>query len=516
MLFTRGATLCILRSFMKKLLYTTIILALICFGQTPTARAAEDAASINHILISEIQTGGATDATEEFVELYNPGEASVDITGWLLQYRAASGVATQKWPNSSTKATITCADNTSESCKVIMQPKTRLVLVNRIANIAGSQQMSGGFSGTGGQIRLVQPGDEPIVQDFVGYGTAQDFESAPAAAPTAGGSIKRIDSADSEPIDSGNNAQDFIASCGSPTPGQDDSDPQPLSTGCTASSAPNQNSGNQATGTTLPAETSSSSEDELSSTNDPSTQALKTYLPVIITELFPDPAQPQLDSSDEFIELYNPNDVAITLKDYHLQTGSDYRYDYILGDTPLPPRGYIAIHSAVSKVSLANSGSGVRLTDPNGSIASEAPNYGDAKEGQSWMQDDTGWRWTLTPTPGAANILTTPAPKITASSTSTKKSTSKSTKTNSTKETNKAAKVPAVKKASTQNEQKTEPQKEEPKKSFDQQYWLLIPFGALAFGYMTYEYRHEIKKTYSRIRQKLIPGKPDSAQNDFD
>lgn len=36
------------------------------------------------ILISEIQITGKTDAKEEFVELYNPNNSDVDLTGWYI------------------------------------------------------------------------------------------------------------------------------------------------------------------------------------------------------------------------------------------------------------------------------------------------------------------------------------------------------------------------------------------------------------------------------------------------
>src|SRR6185503_2723571 len=122
-----------------------------------------------------------------------------------------------------------------------------------------------------------------------------------------------------------------------------------------------------------------------------------------------------------------------------------YRYSFTLGDTPLGPHAYLAISSAVSKLSLANTGSGVRLIDPNGDIAYEAPNYGNAKPGESWMQDDAGWKWTLTPTPNAVNILTLPQPKVVTSTALPKKKAA--TKITAPKITTpKQAKAPATKK----------------------------------------------------------------------
>ena len=52
----------------------------------PGARAAA-----NHVVISQFATRGPTAATDEFVELYNPTSAAVDLSGWKMQYKSATG-----------------------------------------------------------------------------------------------------------------------------------------------------------------------------------------------------------------------------------------------------------------------------------------------------------------------------------------------------------------------------------------------------------------------------------------
>ena len=492
---------------MKKAILYTLIGGVLCIGQTPVAHAASDLPQPANILISEVQTGGASDTTEEFVELFNPNDAPVDITGWQLQYRAASATATQSWPASTVKVTFACPTGSATDCRVIIAPHNRIVATHTLANIAGAFSMAGGFSGTGGQIRLVQPGNQPTVHDLVGYGTAVFAETNPAPAPTGGTSVKRAADVNDDPIDTNNNAIDFIAACGEPTPGQDDIAFLPRATGCQEpepTPTPGPQPGDLDPG---PSDQPSTDEPGQGGVTDPT----PTYLPLIITEVFADPESPQQDSTDEFIEIYNPNDSAVTLKDYRLQTGSDYRYSFTLGDTPLGPHMYLAIPSAVSKLSLANSGSGVRLIDPLGNTAYEAPNYGDAKEGQSWMQDDAGWKWSLTPTPGAANVLTLPKPKATAAAIPAPAKKKTATKTSTSKTTSqKAAKAPAAKKST----EKTPQQKTPTTKAaatFNPQYWLLAPLGTLAVGYAAYEYRHGISRTartsWAKIRGKQPPAK---------
>jgi hypothetical protein len=485
---------------MKKAILYTLIGGVFCVGSTPTVHAEAPATTLLPIIISEIQTAGTTDATEEFVELFNPNTDDIDITGWLLQYRPASGTASQSWTSSSTKATLACPDGAAPDCRVVIPAKNRIAVTHTIANIASALSMTGGFSSAGGQIRLVQPGT-PIVHDFVGYGTATHAETSPATAPAAGKSMKRVVDSQGHPIDTDNNALDFIAACGEPTPGQEDTSYIPQVDGCSAPP--------DATPDPVPDPpiTDPIPQPDEPPVEDPGQGSVPVYLPVVITEVFADPTPPQQDSTDEFIEIYNPNDSAITLKGYRLQTGSDFRYTYTLGDTPLGPRMYLAIPSAVSKLSLANSGSGVRLIDPNGAIAYEAPHYGDAKEGQAWMQDDTGWKWSLTPTPGSANTLTLPPPKVLTLATPQKK---KAAKTASAKVTApKQTKAPATKKATEQPKNTT---LQAATTAANPQYWLLIPLGTLAAGYAAYEYRHDISRASRNAWAKIRGKEPSSGE----
>lgn len=373
------------------------------------------------------------------------------------------------------------------------------MLVHAITGIAGSFPMSGGFSATGGEIRLIKPGASADVQDLVGYGTAADSENSPAPAPAAGKTIKRALDADGNPIDTNDNSADFVVNCGDPSPGAADVSPLPYLTGCYT---PHADTTTPPSDQTTDPSTTDPPQDQ---TSDPDpTPASPTYLPILVTEVFPDPATPQQDSTDEFIELYNPNDTTVTLTGYTLQTGTDWRYHFTLGDTPLGAHDYYAVSSAVSKLSLSNSGSGVRLTDPDGQIIFEVPTYGDAKEGQSWMPDNGVWQWTLTPTPNAPNILTVPVSKtaLTAGTVPKKTTTAKPKAASSKavakitapklpKATKEAAKSTATGAAHTDTTNSTP------------QYWLLAPIGTIAGGYALYEYRSEINQGAKKLLARL-------------
>ena len=61
-------------------------------GGTPVSTLVRvTLATTNHVVISEVGPKGPAGASDEFVELYNPTGASVDIGGWKLQYKSAAG-----------------------------------------------------------------------------------------------------------------------------------------------------------------------------------------------------------------------------------------------------------------------------------------------------------------------------------------------------------------------------------------------------------------------------------------
>lgn len=58
----------------------------------PTSEPAPASSPLTHIVVSEIRlTGGTGKTTEDFIELYNPGNSAVDLSGWKLRKRTASG-----------------------------------------------------------------------------------------------------------------------------------------------------------------------------------------------------------------------------------------------------------------------------------------------------------------------------------------------------------------------------------------------------------------------------------------
>lgn len=59
---------------------------------SPTPTSSLLPSNTNHIIISEIQlTGGTGKTTDDFIELYNPTNSQIDVSGWRLRKKTQSG-----------------------------------------------------------------------------------------------------------------------------------------------------------------------------------------------------------------------------------------------------------------------------------------------------------------------------------------------------------------------------------------------------------------------------------------
>jgi uncharacterized protein len=185
-------------------------------ASSPTAGSAVSP----DIVVSQVYGGGGNTGatlTNDFIELFNRGSSSVDVTGWSVQYASSAG---SSWQRTNLSGSITPGG---------------YYLVQEAAGAGGTTPLPTpdatgaiAMSATSGKVALVtnqtlltcgvSPGDclsNASIRDFVGYGSAaNNFEgSGPtatlsnttAALRTAGGCT-----------DTDNNAADFTT--GSPTP----------------------------------------------------------------------------------------------------------------------------------------------------------------------------------------------------------------------------------------------------------------------------------------------------------
>lgn len=215
--------------------------------------------------------------------------------------------------------------------------------------------------------------------------------------------------------------------------------------------------------------------------------------PLQITELLPDPASPLTDANDEFKELYNSGDLPITLTGYVIKTGAGLSAKHTLSDTTIAPGDYRALTSGSTRIALANAGSSIALFDTAGHQIGETITYSKASPGFAWASHDGAWTWTTTPTAGTANIITAPPLPIASEKTTPASSITKTTKA---KTTNIATKTPKATKATTKI---TNPPLTAAASTAGGQ-WLLFGLVGLTIAYIIYEFRHDIRNFYLRLR----------------
>ena len=233
-----------------------------------------------------------------------------------------------------------------------------------------------------------------------------------------------------------------------------------------------------------------------------------------ITELLPNPASPQSDSEDEFIELYNSNAVTFDLTGFTLEVGTTTVHDYHFpAGSQLPASGWLSFMSIDTGLSLSNSGGRARLLDPFGAVISQSDVYGTAKDGQAWALANGTWYWTTTPTPNAANVINqpltiqnlsvgTPTPVPTPTKAPAIKTSTSSVKTASTSSPSssaKTSKTPSTPTTNTNNNANSAANNNHASSPLHPV--VLAGVGGAALLYALYEYRHDLANRLHQFRR---------------
>jgi len=138
-------------------------------------RHVESVAS--HIVISEVQIGGGS-IDDEFVELYNPSGSPVDMTGWRLTKKTASG--TQSNLVASISGTIG-----SHGYFLVAHPDYDGSVTPDLEYSATTSALAANNS-----VTLYSDAGTTLV-DLVGMGSALASESAATSSPDSNGSVER-------------------------------------------------------------------------------------------------------------------------------------------------------------------------------------------------------------------------------------------------------------------------------------------------------------------------------------
>lgn len=144
-------------------------------------------AATTHVVISEVQIAGTT-ATDEFVELFNPTEASISLAGWRLTKKTSTG--TESTLLSSMSGTIE-AGGYYLVAHEDYDGGTKDAQYSTSASIAADNTV------------VLYSDSGSTVVDKVGMGSATDYEEAATVVPASDQSIMRTGD------DTDNNASDF-------------------------------------------------------------------------------------------------------------------------------------------------------------------------------------------------------------------------------------------------------------------------------------------------------------------
>lgn len=139
------------------------------------------------VVISQVYGGGGNAGAQylnDFVELFNRGTASVDVSGWSVQYASAAGTA---WQVNAIPAATSIAPGKYFLIKLAAATTSGIALPTPDLDITTSPI---NMSGTSGKVALVNnitalTGSTLTVGtyvDLVGYGTGSAFEGAAAVA----------------------------------------------------------------------------------------------------------------------------------------------------------------------------------------------------------------------------------------------------------------------------------------------------------------------------------------------
>jgi hypothetical protein len=197
---------------MHRLLLVALLAALLLLPATATA-------STSNIVISEVYGGGGNNGAtfqNDFVELFNAGGTSVDVSGWTVQYATATGTSWQATPLTGTIAAgrhflVQLASSATVGAALPAPDATGTTnlaaISGKVALVHNATELTCGA--TAGSCSA-----DAAVEDLIGYGSATDFEGSGSA--PGGSSTLSPQRANEGCTDTGDNAADFAAAAPAP------------------------------------------------------------------------------------------------------------------------------------------------------------------------------------------------------------------------------------------------------------------------------------------------------------
>ena len=387
---------------------------------------AETTGSVRIVLV---QAAGS-DAKFERIDIENGSDRTIDITGWKLVYRSASGGTVTPLIQFTSEPYVSIMLDADARESIVS--KELVALAPPESRLGSAEQFTAGMNHTGGGVQLLD--ERGAAVDTVGWGVATEAVRHGSAAVAMTGTTWLVRQGVA-----GDNAADFVLE-------PQDSVRRPVSIGTLYEIADvcRNLSGSQRTvpdgyssanGTCQLLDMCGNIEGVQSVLPDgmeydgescrpidlclnlegvqevlplgyeiTGERLCETVIPVRllrITELLPNPAGS--DEGNEFVELYNADTEPVVLRDYQLVVGE--RVYALPADLILLPATYATLSDRDLGLSLANTtGVPIWLTTVRDVEVASVPGYTNAKDDVSWALIDDTWQYTYAPTPGESNI----------------------------------------------------------------------------------------------------------------
>ena len=295
--------------------------------------------AVDHLVINEIQI---YPVEKRFIELYNPNDFSVSLTGWAVKKKTSGGKEEPLVASSRLKD------------KFILS-KSYLLLTNKegyTGNVAADITWAKSYGFAKDNTIILYDNTQAVV-DKVGFGLSTDCEGGQvycALNPDANYSIER-----KAFVDTNNNNVDFFI--------QSNPNPQNSTTQTSPQPSPSQGEGENTTTTTPLNPPLSGGTDKAEQKNN--------FGDVLINEFVSDPA----DGEVEWIELYNKTGEAIDLTGWRIEDGSKAKTK-LAG--VIAAAGFKVVEKPAGN--LNNGGDLVVLSDSGGKIIDQVA-YGNWADG---------------------------------------------------------------------------------------------------------------------------------------
>lgn len=393
------------------------------------------ATSISSVVISQIKAGNS--ATNRLVEIYNNSDLPIDISEWCLYYS----------PPNDTKPYIElgCFVNSNPNIHKMFKSHTYALFASSQIGYYDIELTSGLGTGASGHVYLMDSAGNII--DSVGWGTAINAEGeSPKSISSTKVIERKFDTELGIYIDTDNNAADFIDS----TLRDSKIYETDLYKGlynitdlCTdidgIQEIINDDLINDGTGICLPPQPEDVCKnipeiqtivptgydkddngnciehDECLNLDEIQSEIPEGYIrstenncvldlmPLVITELLPNAIGN--DDGNEFIEIYNPNDINVSLDNFGLYVGLNNEHFYNFPDgLTIKPKQYLAFSNNEINFTLVNTSSSLKLWSVDGSIYKSTLPYNNPSEGEAWILINNQWQYTNRPTPNAENL----------------------------------------------------------------------------------------------------------------